>query len=286
MRIDGRTRALAVAVLIGSHAAHAAPRTAPPQNVADGAPPGEADVDDDATVADVGETDVAAPLRGKTLTLHVYRPTGVVGVPPVVYSCGDGGWRGLAPRTAEQLAHAGSLVVGVDTKAYLKTFASDERPLTLGQVAADYAAFAAVARAQARAPGDAPVMLVGWSLGAAYSVAAAGDAVARRHLAGVVAIGLTDRNQLAPGVDPDRSSGATVFRTTPLVARVSPLPLAVIQAASDSYLTAEVVAAQRAEGREPFRFVTVRAKNHRYSGARLQFYAALADAVAWVRGAR
>jgi hypothetical protein len=37
--------------------------------------------------------------------------------------------------------------------------------------------------------------------------------------------------------------------------------------------------------RDPKKYVLIKAMNHRFSGARDEFYAALNDAVVWMRGA-
>src|ERR1043165_8139311 len=66
-------------------------------------------------------------IRGQQFRVHFYRPQGDKPVTLAIYACGDGGWRGLAPRTAEQLAHMGFAVAGIDSKIYLRQFSSVNR---------------------------------------------------------------------------------------------------------------------------------------------------------------
>src|SRR5262244_3137247 len=92
------------------------------------------DPDDVKTYADVVSEDRSIPLRGKQLVVHFYRPQAAGPATPSIYACGDGGWRGLAPRTAQQLAHVGLAVAGIDSKVYLRQFSSVESPLTINQL--------------------------------------------------------------------------------------------------------------------------------------------------------
>ena len=101
--------------------------------------PDHYDPDDTKTWPDVVREDRDITVRGQQFRVHFYRPQGDGPAKPAIYACGDGGWRGLAPRTAEQLAHMGFAVAGVDSKVYLRQFSSVESPLTINQLARDYA---------------------------------------------------------------------------------------------------------------------------------------------------
>src|SRR6476469_1078775 len=92
------------------------------------------DPDDTKTWPDVVTEDRDITVRGQPFLVHFYRPQGDAPAKPAIYACGDGGWRGLAPRTAEQLAHIGFAVAGVDSKVYLREFSSVADPLTIARL--------------------------------------------------------------------------------------------------------------------------------------------------------
>src|SRR4051812_9188852 len=56
------------------------------------------DPDDLKTYEDVANEDRYVQIRGHVLLLHLYRPRAAGAAVPAIYACGDGGWRGLAPR--------------------------------------------------------------------------------------------------------------------------------------------------------------------------------------------
>jgi alpha-beta hydrolase superfamily lysophospholipase len=248
-----------------------------------------AEPDDSVTFPDVVALDLTVEERGKRMTLHVYRPAGAAPAIPLIYGSGDGGWRGLAPRTAEEFAHAGAAVVGVDTKKYLETFASLDQPVTVALLSEDYRRFAVEARKAAVVSATAPVVLAGWSLGAGFALAVAADKAHQPEWAGVISIGPADGNQLAPGVDADRETfqgerARLGFHSSTYAGAVSPLRLAIIQAKGEHYVKAPANKSLLAAAREPKRYVLVDARNHRYSGGRDEFFKALRDALVWVSG--
>src|ERR1041385_8119496 len=129
-------------------------------------PPDHYDPDDVKTFADVTTEDRTIEIRGRQFLIHFYRPSNEVSATPAIYACGDGGWRGLAPRTAQQLAHVGFAVAGIDSKIYLREFSSVQNPLSIKQLAHDYADIAAALRPYAKVDPGTPVYVYGWSLGA------------------------------------------------------------------------------------------------------------------------
>jgi len=56
-----------------------------------------------------------------------------------------------------------------------------------------------------------------------------------------------------------------------------------IQSTSDTASPQKVGTALFASARDPKKYVLIKASNHRFSGARDEFYAALSDAVTWMR---
>jgi alpha-beta hydrolase superfamily lysophospholipase len=219
-------------------------------------------------------------LRGRRQTLHLYgQPRGA----PVIVSSGDGGWIHLGPQVAEMLAARGFFVVGVDSKAYLEGFTSATTALLPGDVAGDFRTLMGYA---SRATGQRP-LLVGISEGAGLSVLAAADP-STPAAAGVIAIGLGDRNELAwrwkdtviyltHGVPSEPT-----FSAVELTGRVAPTPLAVISSTHDEYVPKADIDRIMAAARAPKRLWMIDAADHRFSDQPEQLASCLADAIAWV----
>jgi dienelactone hydrolase len=220
-------------------------------------------------------------LRGRRQTLHLYgQPRGA----PIILSSGDGGWIHLGPQVAEMLAARGFFVVGVDSRAYLESFTSATSALTPGDVAGDFRTLIGYA---SRATGQQP-LLVGVSEGAALSVLAAADPSPPAP-AGVIAIGLGDRNELAwrwkdaviyltHGVPSEPT-----FSVLALADRIAPAPLAVIASAHDEYVPGAEIEQIMAAARAPKRLWMIDAADHRFSDRQEELARCLAEAIAWVR---
>src|SRR6185436_16831830 len=121
------------------------------------------DPDDLKTYEDVVNEDRSVLIRGHELVIHLYRPRTRGAAVPAIYACGDGGWRGLAPRTAQQLAHFGFAVAGLDSKVYLRELSSSSDPLTIATLASDYAEIARALRPYANVDAATRVYVYGWS---------------------------------------------------------------------------------------------------------------------------
>jgi fermentation-respiration switch protein FrsA (DUF1100 family) len=221
-------------------------------------------------------------LRGHPQLVHLY---GERGGEPVIVSSGDGGWMHLGPHVAETLAAHGYFVVGFNVKAYLSSFTTDGRVLRVEDVPGDYAALIDYA---ARGSPARP-LLIGVSEGAGLSVLAATDSAAKWRLAGVIALGLPDRNELGwrwkdsliyvtHGVpnEPTFSAGA-------IVGRMAPVPLAAIHSTRDEFVPESEVRSVMARASEPKRLWMVTASDHRFSGSVETFDRTLLESIAWVR---
>ena len=255
-------------------------------------PPDHYDPDDTKTWSDVVTEDRNVTIRGQQFRVHFYRPQGDNPATPAIYACGDGGWRGLAPRTAQQLAHMGFAVAGIDAKVYLRQFSSINNPLTIKQLAQDYVDVAAALRDYAKVDTAAPVYVYGWSLGAGFAIAVGSDGETRANWAGIVSIGLPKQNQLVSGLGANHanlnSEGKAVygFRSEEVMGRIAPVPLVMIQSTSDTASPQRVGNELFATARNPKKYVLIKASNHRFSGARDEFYTALGNAVTWMREMR
>lgn len=220
-------------------------------------------------------------IRGVGQTLHLYGP---LGGPVAIVSSGDGGWVHLAPEVSEVLALAGYRVIGLDSKAYLASFTSRGGPLVPEDVPRDFAAL--VDRAASEGPGR-PV-LIGISEGAGLSVLAACAPALRGRVAGVVALGLPDKNELGWRW---RDSIIYVTKKTPdeptfsvrdRIASLAPVPLAAIHSRRDEFVPVAEVQDILDRARDPKRLWLLDAQDHRFSGARDALERALAEALAWI----
>lgn len=251
--------------------------------------PDHYDPDDTKTWPDVVTEDRDVPVRGQQFNIHFYRPEGDAPVKLAIYACGDGGWRGLAPRTAQQLAHMGFAVAGVDSKVYLREFSSVESPLTINQLARDYADIAGALRHFARVDSAVAVYVYGWSLGAGFAIAVGSDIETRANWAGIISIGLPKQNQLVSGLGANHvnlnNQGKALygFRSEDLLPHIAPVPLVMIQSTSDTASPQKVGNVLFASAGNPKKYVLIKASNHRFSGARDEFYSALGNAVTWIR---
>lgn len=259
----------------------------------EGVPTDHYDPDDLKTWPDVVTEDRDVTVRGQQFKVHFYRPQsdkrGDKPAVPAIYACGDGGWRGLAPRTAEQLAHIGFAVAGIDSKVYLREFSSVDSPLTINQLARDYADVAGALRLYAKVDSAVPVYVYGWSLGAGFAIAVGSDEQTRANWAGIISIGLPKQNQLVSGVRGNHTNlkqeanALFGFRSEDVLPRIAPVPLVMIQSTSDTASPQKVGNALFASAGSPKKYVLIKASNHRFSGARDEFYAALGNAVTWMR---
>jgi fermentation-respiration switch protein FrsA (DUF1100 family) len=221
-------------------------------------------------------------IRGHAQSLRLY---GMRGGTPVIVSSGDGGWMHLGPHVAEVLAAKGFFVVGFDVKAYLSSFTSGKATLRPEDEPADYRVLAEFA---ARGSNQKPI-LIGVSEGAGLSVLAATEPRTKESVAGVVALGLPNINELGwrwkdaliyvtHGVPKEPT-----FTTASIVDRVSPLPLAVIHSTHDEFVPLPEVRKIVDAAKEPKRLWVVQASNHRFGDNLAEFDRRLLEAIAWVR---
>ncbi len=240
--------------------------------------------------AAISESRTIATLHGRSLELHLARPTATAGHGPIViYASGDGGWFGTAVDMWRQIARDGYVAVGFSSRAFLKI----ERPrgsvMDPAQIAREYASLFEQARRVLGLSADTPVILTGWSRGASFAVLVGSEPLLQREVQGVVAIGLAeDEDLMINGAEDETDDGAasrgTRLRAFDNYARIGLLPqrCAVIQATHDNYFPA--ADAQRRFGSDtPGRhFYAIEAANHRFARGTTQFYEALRDSLKWI----
>lgn len=252
-------------------------------------PPDHYDPDDMKTWPDVVTEDRDVSVREQQFKVHFYRPRNDGPAIPAIYACGDGGWRGLAPRTAQQLAHLGFAVAGIDSKVYLREFSTPQTPLSINQLAHDYLDVARALRVYAKVEAATPVYVYGWSLGAGFAIAVGSDPRTRANWAGIISIGLPKQNQLVSGLGANHANlnneanALYGFRSQDVLAQIAPVPLVMIQSTSDTASPQKVGNMLFETAKDPKKYVLIKASNHRFSGAREEFYAALGGAVAWMK---
>jgi len=225
------------------------------------------------------------PLRGKVLSLAIYRPVG----PPkgtVVMAGGDVGWVGLAVAMSEFLSDRGYVVVGVNVRQYLTAFTSGRQHMETQHPQADYNALHDFLEQQGLL--YRPVVLSGVSEGAALAVLAAALEENHRWVDGVVTMGTPMVAELAW-----RWSDFTTWITksdanepsfSPLdfIGQVSPRPLVMIQSTRDEYVKEAEYRKLDEAAREPKKLVLINATNHRFTDKQPELRAEMLAALAWI----
>ena len=227
-----------------------------------------------------GQARETVTIRGHAQSLYLYGPRNG---PPVIVSSGDGGWIHLGPHVADVLAANGFFVVGFDVKAYLESFTSGQVTLRPEDEPRDYKVLADfAARGVTRKP-----ILIGVSEGAGLSVLAVTDPQTRQAVAGVLALGLPNINELGwrwrdsliyltHGVPNEPT-----FRVSAIIDRVHPTPLAAIHSTQDEFVPLAEVERVLAVA-QPKRLWVVKASDHRFSDNLKEFDRRLLEAIAWI----
>ena len=238
-------------------------------------------------------TQVDVPLRGHRLVLHSYLPAAIVAdAPVVIYNSGSGGWHDFDRYLATALAERGLPVFGISTHSYLKHFYNEAHPATFPAVAADYLELIKQAKKIARVDESRPVILAGWSLGAGYASLVASDARIKPEVLGIIALSLSRDNETALTVSHrlmSRVMGRTYgpsFDVSQYLARVAPVPVAIIQAARDRTASPEKAqqlidgASQSASSRMRLFQVTA-GRTHAFAGGRTEVDQTLDEVINW-----
>ena len=213
---------------------------------------------------------------GPPLDLHLYQQEHAVNQPLVLFTSGDGGWSPFCADIAAHIAAGGITVVGIDVKSYLVSFASPQKPVTAEDLTRDYDSIARIAIAQHGIDVKAPVVLVGWSLGADYSViVASGLSV---PVSRIVAISLplygerawrpTDSIIYFTHGTPNEK----VFDARQYLKKLNETPIVFLNAINDS--NAPFREAQMLYETTPGakRFYSVKASGHHFEGGEKEFY--------------
>lgn len=226
-------------------------------------------------------------LRGKTLTLAVYRPPSGKPKGTVFMGSGDVGWVGLAAEMAEFLSGQGYNVVGINVRQYLAAFTSGRTTVTTKDAPEDYAQLASFLKQRnLLVP---PVIVSGVSEGAALAVLA--GALPKNHewINGVLTMGLpptaelgwrwTDFTSWISKKDPDEP----MFAPKDFLPHVSPLPLCMIHSTKDEYVTEADYRLFERVAQEPKKFVLINASNHRFTDQKDELKRQVMSCMGWIR---
>jgi type IV secretory pathway VirJ component len=229
---------------------------------------------------------VELALRGKTITVSVYRPTGTPRG-TIIMGSGDVGWVGLGVDMAGFLSAQGYVVAGVNVRQYLSVFTSGKNHVTEAEVPGDYAAIAQ--RLKADGLLVPPVIVSGVSEGAALAVLAGAAAANRDWVQGVITMGLPVVAELAWKWTDFTAwitkSDAREPSFSPLdhVAAIAPTPLVMIQSTKDEYVPEADYRRFDARAREPHKLVLIEASNHRFTDRRPELQREYLSAIDWIR---
>lgn len=225
------------------------------------------------------------PLRGKVLTLTVYRPAG----PPrgtVIMGSGDVGWVGLATEMSEFLSDQGYLIIGVNVRQYLGAFTSGKTTLRPDEPPGDYNTLAKFLAGRQLLVN--PVFLSGVSEGAALAVLAGASEPNHAWARGVLTMGLPPTAELGwrwsdfTSWITKKDSNEPMFMPKEFVARIAPLPLCMIQSTRDEYVTEADYRLFERIANDPKRFVLIDAANHRFTDKRQELKLQLTACFSWM----
>jgi alpha-beta hydrolase superfamily lysophospholipase len=241
------------------------------------------------------ESSSTVQLHGRLLNLHLAKPIAKAIEKPVLvlYASGDGGWFGTAVGMFRTIAAEGFPTVGLSSRAFLKLERPGRAALSPRQVALDYDEVLGAAREALELPSDTPAVLTGWSRGASLAVLAAAATDRPADAAGVVAIGMTEGEDLTiDGPDDESDDGVRApgsrrwsFEPYKTLRHDVAVPAAVIQSTGDGYLPADDARTLFGKDTATRRFYAIQARSHGFKGGEPQFVAALGDALHWVRDA-
>jgi hypothetical protein len=230
-------------------------------------------------------------MHGRSLELHLAHPGEVHSSNVLVlYASGDGGWFGAAVKMFEDLTQLGYPAVGFSARAYMKLLGYGDAPVSLDQLGQDYLAIICEAQASLNLPQTTRTILTGWSRGAAFAVLVGSEKNFQHHLAGVIAIGLPDKEELKIRIHDRRILVANasskhqqvIFDTYQRIPLIAPLPFSLIQSTRDDFLPASEARKLFGSESETDKFFAVEARNHRFSGGAAAFGQSLRESVRWI----
>ena len=224
-------------------------------------------------------------LRGETqYFFHIPAREPAQTRPPILFVPGDGGWRGAAVDMGQMMATLGYDVYGFDVRRYLTAFTTSRGALTEEQVASDMEQVVA----KVASWNHQPVVLVGWSQGAAMVVLAAARTGHKEMVGGVLTIALPEAGFLGWRWRDDllalvrRDAHEPEFRVAPLLPRVAPVPTWMVYGTRDRFTPAAAARRLVSLARRPRHRREIQGGDHHLRGHRKELLASLRSGMAWV----
>jgi dienelactone hydrolase len=226
-----------------------------------------------------------AKIRGnQVVKLQLYQQENASSQPLVLFTSGDGGWSPFCADIAAHVAATGRTVIGFDSKDYLTTFGSAQKPVAPEELVRDYQDILNAALVVPGVDRQAPLTMSGWSLGAGYSVLAASSPALHGRVGRVVAISLPALNELAW-----KPTDALIYIThgTPhekvfdaheAVSKLGGVPLVMLNASDDDTSPVKDAQSLYERGSEPKHLFIVKAWGHHFEGGESEFYKDLDEA--------
>ena len=185
-------------------------------------------------------TETAMTLVKDPLDIRFIRPSNANEKPVLIlFVTGDGGWRKLDEDVFTWIGRRGYPVAGFSASRYLKTMSQVSDVTTPPKLAADFARVIDFAKQSMQLPPKTPVILIGISRGAGLASIAAGQPSLRSHVAGVIAVALSD---IEEHVLHRRGRAAkrkwVAVETYVYLRKLTDLPFEIIQSTHDKYTTA------------------------------------------------
>jgi len=212
------------------------------------------------------------------VTLQIYQQSNSQEEPLVFFTSGDGGWSPFCADVAAHIAATGKTVVGFNSKDYLVSFASSQRPISANELARDYDEMLRAARMQPGVDRRARLVLAGWSLGAGFSVLVATDPTVGAQTDKVVAISLPVYNELAwkPSDSLIYITHGTprekVFDARKFVAKLDPIPIVMLNASDDDTSPSGESQSLFDLAPGPKHLYMIKASGHHFEGGEAEFY--------------
>jgi len=241
--------------------------------------------------SDFRQTGMRIRLHDKALELHLATPDRAV-TPNlwVLYASGDGGWFGTAIKIFESIARTGYPVAGFSSRSYLNLLGNLKLPVTEKDLESDYLRMAQESRLALGLQEDSKVILAGWSREAAFAVLVGSESDFKSFLAGVIAFGLPNKEELKIHKHGKRiiianlrsKEQTLIFETYDRIPEIAPAPVALIQSSRDGYPRAEAARSLFGEDTSVRRFFDIPAKNHGFRGGWDAFVGSLRQSLNWV----
>ncbi len=228
-------------------------------------------------------------LPGRSVTLTCATPLPARAAPfLVLFASGDGGLHWTSKTIYQHMAEQGHYVAAFSSGEVLADAKRSDAGMTVTEFSADISVLAREGKRIVGLSESTPVVVAGLSRGASMVVLAGAQPALQSGLAGGVAIALTRESdygkapRAAPGevgIQLDARGRILIY---PLIDRMGPVPLAVVQSTRDQYVPAAESRGLMGPDTATRRLYTVEARNHSFGGATDEMLRDVDAALAWI----